>query len=66
MVEWDRVVLLNDYKLVTHMLHILYVISEGGVNIREGEALVWLQVYVELVMTMGMLWLLMVRRGSGG
>ena len=41
-VEWDGVGLHNDYELVTGMLHVLYVISLGGVNIREGKELVWL------------------------
>ena len=41
MVEWDWVVINTDYELVTHMLHALYIISLGGVNI-EGKELVWL------------------------
>ena len=41
MVEWDGVVLHNDYELVTRMLHVLYVIIQGGVNIGEGKELVW-------------------------
>ena len=43
MVEWDGVVLHNDYELVTRMLHVLYVISYDGVNIGEGMLLVWLR-----------------------
>ena len=37
MVEWDGVVLHNDYESVTpvtRMLHELYVTSYGGVNIK--------------------------------
>ena len=34
---WGGVVLHNDYELVTGMLHVLYVISSGGVNIGEGK-----------------------------
>ena len=41
-VEWDGVGSLNDYELVTCMLHVLYVISYGGVNIGEGIEFVWL------------------------
>ena len=41
MVEWDEVVLHNDYELATRMLHVLYVISYAGVNIGEGRELVW-------------------------
>ena len=43
MVEWDGVVLHNDYELVTRMLHVLYVMIQGGVNIGEGKELVWLR-----------------------
>ena len=42
MVEWDRVVLHNDYELVTSMLHVLCVISKGGVSIGDGKELIWL------------------------
>ena len=41
-VEWAEVVIHNDYELVTCMLHLLYVISKGWVNIGEGKELVWL------------------------
>ena len=51
-VEWDGVGSHNDYELVTGMLHVLYVISYGGVNIGEGKELFG----VELVMTIGMIW----------
>ena len=36
-VEWVGVVLHNDYELVTCILHVLYVISYGEVNIVEGK-----------------------------
>ena len=41
-VEWDGVGSHHDYELVTGMLHVLYVISYGGVNIGEGKEFVWL------------------------
>ena len=32
MVEWDRVVLHNDYRLISSILQLIYIISKGGVT----------------------------------